>query len=161
VLAVGAGDRDRFTWLVEKATELGATAILPLDTERTRGVATRLRPGGEVRLARRALEALKQCGGAWAPEVLPPMTLGAFLEVHGSGHGARWLGDAEGASPVPVAGNVPALAVVGPEGGLTADERNLLLRAGFAPVRFGPHILRFETAAVAALVLLQAHAGDY
>ena len=42
-LAVGAGDRERFAWLVEKAVELGVTAIVPLETERTAGVATRLR----------------------------------------------------------------------------------------------------------------------
>ena len=44
-LAVGAGDRDRFAWLVEKAAELGATRVVPLETERTAGVANRLRAG--------------------------------------------------------------------------------------------------------------------
>lgn len=160
VLAVGAGDRDRFTWLVEKATELGATEIIPVETERTRSVATRLRRGGEERIARRAREALKQCGAAWAPEVHAPVSLSEFLVQHGGSRGTCWLGDAEGELPGHVPGLIPAIAVVGPEGGLTDDERRSVISAGFAPVRFGPHILRFETAAIAALVLLQAHAGE-
>ncbi len=160
ILAVGAGDRDRFTWLAEKATELGATQIIPLDTELTRSVATRLRRGGEERVARRAREALKQCGGAWAPEIHAPIPVAEFLAQHRGFRGARWLGDADGAAPAPVPGQAPAVAVVGPEGGLTGQERREFVEAGFAPVRFGPHILRFETAAIAALVLLQAHAGE-
>lgn len=160
VLAVGAGDRDRFTWLVEKATELGATDIIPLETERTRSVATRLRAGAETRLARRAREALKQCGGAWAPEIHQPVALDGFLAQFGGSHGTRWLGDADGQAPGSVPARVPALAVVGPEGGLTDRERRQIVDAGFVPVRFGPHVLRFETAALAALVLLQAHAGE-
>lgn len=160
ILAVGAGDRDRFTWLAEKATELGATQVIPLDTELTRSVATRLRRGGEERVARRVREALKQCGGAWAPEIHAPMSVAEFLAQHRGFRGTRWLGDAEGALPGPVPGLAPALAVVGPEGGLTDLERREFVGAGFAPMRFGPHILRFETAAIAALVLLQAHAGE-
>ena len=66
-LAVGAGDRERFAWLVEKAAELGATAIVPLETEHTRGVASRLRAAHVEKLQRQALEAMKQCGAAWAP----------------------------------------------------------------------------------------------
>ena len=66
-LAVGAGDRDRFAWLVEKAVELGVTAVVPLETERTAGVATRVATTQHLaKLRRQALEAIKQCGAAWA-----------------------------------------------------------------------------------------------
>ena len=78
-LAVGAGDRERFEWLVEKATELGVTCIAPVETERTAAVATRVRAQHVEKLRRRALEAVKQCGAAWAPEVREPEPLAAFL----------------------------------------------------------------------------------
>ena len=57
-LAVAAGDKDRFAWLVEKATELGVTDILPVETDRTAAVASRVRTGQLGRLRRRALEAV-------------------------------------------------------------------------------------------------------
>ena len=62
MLAVGAGDRERFTWVVEKAVELGVTTLVPLETERTAGVATRVRAVHLAKLRRQALEATKQCG---------------------------------------------------------------------------------------------------
>ena len=68
-LAVGAGDRERFAWMVEKATELGVTVVVPLESERTAGVATRIRPQHLDRLRRHALEAVKQSGAAWASRV--------------------------------------------------------------------------------------------
>lgn len=149
-LAVGAGDRDRFSWLVEKAAELGVTDIYPLETERTAGVATRLRPGTLDKLRRRGLEALKQCGGTWAPTVHEPEPLLGFLarEVPGE----RWLADAGGVSPPALRPSVPLTAVIGPEGGLTDAERTAVLTAGYRPVQLGPFTLRFETAALAAAV---------
>ena len=65
-LAVGAGDRDRFGWLVEKAAELGVTTLVPIETARTTGVATRLRGKHLEKLRRQALEAIKQSGAPWA-----------------------------------------------------------------------------------------------
>ena len=75
VLAVGAGDRERFAWVVEKATELGVTAVIPLESERTAGVATQIRPQHLERLRRHALEAVKQCGAAWATRVEEPVSV--------------------------------------------------------------------------------------
>jgi 16S rRNA (uracil1498-N3)-methyltransferase len=68
-LGVAAGDRDRFSWMVEKSVELGVTRIVPLESERTAGVATRLKDAHIPRLRRSVLEAIKQCGAAWAPAV--------------------------------------------------------------------------------------------
>jgi 16S rRNA (uracil1498-N3)-methyltransferase len=148
VLAVGAGDRDRFAWLVEKATELGVSAVIPLECERTAGVATRVRPQHLERLRRHALEAVKQSGAAWAARVDEPTPLEALVEQPADG--ARWLGDAEG-RPAPAAvGGDPLTVVIGPEGGLTTAERERLLAAGFEAIRLAAHTLRFETAAVAA-----------
>jgi 16S rRNA (uracil1498-N3)-methyltransferase len=157
VLAVGAGDRDRFGWVVEKAAELGATDVVPLETERTAGVATRVREAHVEKLARRAREAIKQCGAAWAPRVLPPVRFEAFVDAPRPG--ARWLMREAGGTPGLVDPAAPITALVGPEGGFTADEHRLALEAGYEPVRAGPHMLRFETAAVAAAVLAQATRG--
>jgi 16S rRNA (uracil1498-N3)-methyltransferase len=151
-LVVGAGDRERFAWLVEKATELGVTDIHPVETEHTAGVASRLRAGAGTldKLRRRALETLKQCGGAWAPTLHDPEPLAALLARRQAG--ALWLADAGGAPPAPLAATTPLTVVVGPEGGLTDTERAAAVTAGYRPVRLGPLTLRFETAALAAAV---------
>ena len=62
-LAVGAGDRERFGWLVEKAVELGVTQVIPLETAMSVSVATRVRERHVERLGKKAREALKQSGG--------------------------------------------------------------------------------------------------
>jgi 16S rRNA (uracil1498-N3)-methyltransferase len=151
-LGVGAGDRDRFEWLVEKATELGVTCIAPVETEHTAAVATRVRGQHVDKLRRRALEAVKQCGAAWSPEVRDPEPLAAFLQRPASGE--RWLADPDGGGAGAASAAVTVL--VGPEGGLTDAERAGARAAGYRPVRLGPHVLRFETAAVAAAALAVA-----
>jgi 16S rRNA (uracil1498-N3)-methyltransferase len=147
-LAVGAGDRDRFAWVVEKATELGVASVIPLESERTAGVATRVRPHHLERLRRHALESVKQSGAAWAARVEQPIPLAAL--VARPLEGAGWLADPAGAAPPATLGDAPLTVVVGPEGGLTVEERERVLGAGFTPVRLAPHTLRFETAAVVA-----------
>lgn len=153
VLAIGGGERDRFTWLVEKAAELGVTDIIPLETERTRDVASRIRGAQVERLRRRALEAIKQCGASWAPRVQEPATLAAFAAE--AWEGLRWVAAIDGGAPPDRIGAEPLAIAVGPEGGFSVAERRVLDGAGFRPVQFGEHILRFETAALAAAV----HAG--
>lgn len=147
-LAVAAGDRERFTWMAEKAVELGVSAIVPLETARTAGVATRLRDAHGAKLRRVVLEATKQCGAAWAPTVERPLSLERFLArpIQGTG----WLADPAGAPPPATLDDTPLTVVIGPEGGLTAEERTALVSAGYRPVTLGPHTLRFETAALAA-----------
>jgi 16S rRNA (uracil1498-N3)-methyltransferase len=148
VLAIGAGDRERFAWAVEKATELGVTTVIPLECERTAGVATRVRPQHLDRLRRQALEGVKQSGAAWATRVDEPLSLDALLRQPPDG--ARWLADASG-GPAPAGlGDARLTVVIGPEGGLTSDERERVLTAGFEAIRLAAYTLRFETAAVAA-----------
>ena len=147
-LAVGAGDRDRFAWVAEKATELGVTTVVPLECERTAGVATRVRAQHLERLRRHALEAVKQSGAAWAARLDEPIALGALLERGLNGGG--WLADANGEPAPAVVGDGPLTAVIGPEGGLSPAEREQLTAAGYQPIRLAAHTLRFETAAVAA-----------
>ena len=159
LLLAGAGDRERFGLLVEKATELGATDVVAVETERSRSVAGRVRGEHLDRLRKRALEALKQCGGAWVPEVRGPL---AFEDALGfGGECTRWLASA---SDERLPGEVPGgpLAVlVGPEGGFTGTERDAAMRAGWAPVRLARATLRFDTAGIVALALAAAaRAGD-
>jgi 16S rRNA (uracil1498-N3)-methyltransferase len=155
ILAVATGDRERFSWLVEKAVELAVTQIVPLETERTASVATRLKTPHVDRLSRTALEALKQCGAAWAPAIEHPVALAEFLVLPLSGTG--WLAD-QGGDPAPAAMDTgPVSIIVGPEGGLTDDEREAAVASGYRPVSLGLHTLRFETAALAgAAAITQA-----
>jgi 16S rRNA (uracil1498-N3)-methyltransferase len=150
-LAVAAGDRERFSWLVEKSAELGVTRIVPLQTSRTAGVATRLKDAHVTRLRRSALEATKQCGLAWSPAIDHPIALSEFL-TQPSGNG--WLADQEG-TPAPASVDSSGITViVGPEGGLTEDEREAVISAGYRPVALGRYTLRFETAALAAAAVI-------
>ena len=147
-LAVGAGDRDRFAWVVEKATELGVTSVIPLETERTAGVANRVRPQHLERLRRQSLEAVKQSGAPWATRVEEPVSLAELAGRQVTGQG--WVADAHGRTAPAVLGAMPLTVIVGPEGGLTAEELEQLRGAGYVAVSLGPHTLRFETAAIAA-----------
>ncbi len=147
-LVVAAGDRDRFFWMVEKSVELGVTGIVPLETSRSIGVATRLKDSHLDRLRQSAMESIKQCGAAWAPLVEDIVPMAQFLERPLSGEG--WLADREG-SPAPACLHLMQVtAVIGPEGGLTGEELAALKAAGYRPVMLGSHTLRFETAALAA-----------
>lgn len=153
-LAVAVADKDRWGTVAEKAAELGVTELIPLETERSAGVASRLRAEHLPRLQRRALEAIKQSGTAWAPVVQPIVLIEELIAQPFSG--VRWLADVAGVEAA-LAGPETALqGVIGPEGGLTERERRLLVDGGFTPIRLGPHIMRFETAAVAMAVVAGA-----
>jgi 16S rRNA (uracil1498-N3)-methyltransferase len=149
VLGVAAGDKDRFGLVIEKAAELGVTRIVPLTTERSATVATRIRSAQLPKLQRKALEAIKQSGALWAPGVAEPMSLYHFATAPRTGQ--KWMADA-GGSPPPRGGSAePVTVAIGPEGGFTDEERRTLAESGFTAVRLGPEILRFETAAIAAM----------
>lgn len=152
-LLVGAGDRDRFGWLAEKCAETGVTELHPVESARAQAVAARLRPAHLERLARRARGAIKQSGAAWAPVVGALASLEEAIAR--AGDGPRWLADAAG-EPAGGMAAPPVAVAIGPEGGFTPEERALLVQAGFLPVRLGPHVMRFETAAVAAAVLARS-----
>lgn len=170
----------RMDWLVEKVTELGATGVWPLVAERSEVTGR----GEEKREKwhRRAVEAAKQCGRLWLPEIAEPMSLAeATARLSSAGFDAVLLADpsaeagrvadalsavvgARHAVPVLSAGVAasaghPPLRIVGfigPEGGFTAEETAALRAAGAQPVRLGEHILRVETAAVALAAAVAA-----
>ena len=151
-LIVGAGDKERFGWLAEKAAELGVTDLVPLKTDRTRSVAAGIREGHVLALQRRARQAIKQSRAAWAPRVHPPE---GPRDAAARGAGTRrWLADGRAEPPPAVPPDDALTVVVGPEGGLIDAERQIFLAADFTPVRLAPDLLRFETAALAAAAVV-------
>ena len=160
-LILGAGDRDRFLSAVEKATELGATKIVPVLAERVASVATRFQAGHVERAAARAREAVKQCGATWTPQVHTPISLGEAIRQPPAPAAAavRLLADAEGGPMPALREGAPVQWAIGPEGGFSDAELAQLAAAGFKPVNLGRSTLRFDTAAVAALAMTAAMRG--
>lgn len=160
-LLVPVADRDRMLWLAEKACELGCTSWRPVLWRRSRSVS----PRGEgvafqQKVMARMTSALAQSEGAWLPQPFPEATLERALLA--APPGDRVVLDPAGAPMVgPAAASLqePIVLAVGPEGGIEADELEALIAAGFRPVRLGPTILRFETAAVAALAIARTALG--
>jgi 16S rRNA (uracil1498-N3)-methyltransferase len=156
---------DRMAWLVQKATELGVTRIVPLETARVVAhVSGEGGAGRRRRWERVAREALKQCGRSVLPVVDPPRTLGEVL-AGSAGHEAVWLCWEGGGTPASAlarrAGRVRRLLLlVGPEGGFTDDEVARAQAAGASLVGLGPRILRAESAGLVAVTLGQHLFGD-
>jgi 16S rRNA (uracil1498-N3)-methyltransferase len=145
-LAVALPKGERQKWLVEKLTELGVERLVPLAT--TRGVAEAT-PAAVERLSRGVVEACKQCGRDGLMQIGGPK--GVAEVVGGTGGGAVLLvADRDGVplEEIVTAGNL-VVALVGPEGGFTAEELATVEAAGGRRVSLGPHVLRVETAAIA------------
>lgn len=158
VLAVGGGDKDRFLWLAEKAAELGVTQLVPLETTRSRNVENRLREGTLEKARRRAREACKQSGNLWAP-VVHDMT--AVESLAGRLPDVAWLlADPSGAQAPAIAPDAAIGWLIGPEGGFSGEDLASIARC-LAPrtVVLGRHMLRFETAALAAAVITADRRG--
>ncbi len=151
--------------IVRKATEIGVARIVPLESERTQVHLDGTRSDRKIekwQLA--ALEAAKQCGNPWLPEIAPVQPAGAFMEsargyelklIASLQPGARSLKSvltafrtAQGRSPKEV------LWLIGPEGDFTPAEMSGAKTFGFEPVSLGPLVLRCETAAIYALSIL-------
>ena len=145
-LAVALPKGDRQKWLVEKLTELGVRRFVPLDT--ARGVAE----GGaaaRARLERVVVEACKQCGRDTLMEIAAARPLTAILAEPAAG-GRILIADPQGDPAATIAAAAgDTIALVGPEGGFTADELAAADAGGAIRVSLGPHILRVETAAIA------------
>jgi 16S rRNA (uracil1498-N3)-methyltransferase len=108
----------------------------------------------------RMVGALAQSEGAWLPQPFPEATLERALLA--APPGDRLVldpsGDALVGAGIPLIA-APVVLAIGPEGGIEADELDALRAAGFRPARLGPTILRFETAAVAALAIARTSLG--
>ncbi|MDB5867475.1 MAG: ribosomal methyltransferase RsmE [Betaproteobacteria bacterium] len=162
-LAQGISSGERMDFTVQKAVELGITAIQPLATERSVVKLSAERAAKRVEHWRGvAASACEQSGRNRVPEVFPVASLTGWLARVPSG--ALRLTLSLGAAstlrelPRPAGGIV---LLVGPEGGLSRREQDDAHAAGFTPLRLGPRVLRTETAALAALACLQATWGDF
>ena len=152
----------RLDYMAQKAIEMGAHRLAPVITRHTQVQRVNLE-----RLRLNAIEACEQCGVIWTPEVAPPEPLGEALR--------RWPAErllvfcdeeAEQASALDALANARAEngvgLLIGPEGGFDDDERAAILSAPrVVRLSLGPRILRADTAAVAALALIQATLGDW
>lgn len=148
----------RTDFIVEKAVELGAARILPVQTRHTNSERIR-----QDRLQAHAVEAAEQCGATYVPEVTDLHHLDKLLSDWPKDRRLYWCDETALGQPAtltPATG--PAAILIGPEGGFSADEaRNLRTRPNVTPLSLGPRILRADTAAVAALTLWQAACGDW
>ncbi len=151
--------------IVRKATEIGAARIVPLESERTQVHFDDDRSDKKIeKWQTAALEAAKQCGNAWVPEVAPVQNASSFIDA-ARGYDLKLIASlqpgAKSLKSVLAAfaaanGRPPRKVVwlVGPEGDFTPAELSQSKSAGFEPITLGPLVLRCETAAVYALSVL-------
>lgn len=152
---------DRMDYAVQKAVEMGATRIVPLSTERCD---VRLKGDREDKRLRHwqsvAISAAEQCGRARVPDILPVMTIAQWLE-HSRDCDLRLVLHHRTEQSLKSMDTPKRVALmIGPEGGLTADEIVLAENEGFLSVALGPRVLRTETAPVASIALCQWLWGD-
>ncbi len=160
-LVVAVVKRPRLETIIEKATELGCRRIRLVLTERTNSERVRV-----DRLTAIAVEAAEQTGRLDVPEVLEPVKLAKLLDGWDPKRQLLFCDEGGDARPVIEAvqglGGQPWAVLIGPEGGFSAAERGRLRTADFVtPATLGPRILRADTAAISALTLWQAAAGDW
>ncbi|OAE48523.1 16S rRNA (uracil(1498)-N(3))-methyltransferase [Agrobacterium tumefaciens] len=151
----------RMDYLIQKAVEMGAGVLQPVMTQHVQG-----KIHSTEKLRANAIEAAEQCGILSLPEVAEPVKLKEMLETWPEDRRIIYCdeGDA-GQNPLPVLQAVKErklALLVGPEGGFSEEERALLRTLAFVtPIPLGPRILRADTAAVAALAVIQACIGDW
>ena len=149
----------RTDFIVEKAVELGAARVIPVQTRHTNSERIR-----QDRLQAHAVEAAEQCRATYVPEVSDLVSLDKLISSFPADRKLLWCDEA-------MAGQAPALSgprgaawaiLIGPEGGFSADEQaRLRALPQVVPLALGPRILRADTAAVAALTLWQTALGDW
>ena len=162
---------DRMDFVVQKATELGVARIVPVLSQRSVVRLDKAQAESKaVHWRAVAVSACEQCGRNRLPTIQAAQPLLNYLGESSPGNGPRLVFEPESAqhpgtaAPIPAgtaqAAIVDAEIAIGPEGGFASDELEAFRVAGFSQVRLGPRILRAETAAIAAVVWLQARFGD-
>ncbi len=160
-LALGISAAERMDYSLQKATELGVSAMQPLATERSVVKLSGERAGKRLQHWRHVvIAACEQCGRNRVPAVTPVQKLYAYLAAVDRSRRRLLLSPD---APTPLKRVTPAASLVllvGAEGGLAPAECEAAAANGFEPVSLGPRILRTETAPIAALAVLQALWGD-
>ena len=164
VLLVCLTQREKFEWILQKGTELGVSAFMPVVSSRT--LIQKIEEGSEktARWQRILKEAAEQCERGRVPKLLPPMHLKnallrepAQLNLVLNVDEAR-LGLKQALNQAPNASSIQLL--IGPEGGFSSEEITLAQKAGYTSVTLGPRILRMETAAVVAAAVVMTERGE-
>ena len=162
-LLQGIARGEKMDLILQKATELGVAAVVPVSGDRTEVRLDAERAGKRLAHWRSVLEsACEQSGRARVPALGAPATLDAAARAI-DGEGLRLVLDPQGEHRLdslhsPAGGNV--WIAIGPEGGWSPRDRTILQAAGFNGLRLGPRVLRTETAGLAAIAALQARFGD-
>lgn len=161
-LALGISAGERMDYSLQKATELGVSAIAPLATERSVVKLAGERAGKRLQHWQHVvIAACEQCGRNRVPAVAPVQKLFDYLAAIDRNQRLLMLSPDADTPLKRVAPPAAAVLLIGPEGGLAPAEYQAAQASGFEPVRLGPRILRTETAPVAALAVLQALWGDF
>lgn len=155
---------DRMDWLIQKATELGVSTIVPLISQRVIVRPRQERIGSQVeRWQRIALEAAQQAECWDVPSIQPPKDLGQWVSSISPLYKLMLTERTQGSSLVtmdlPSDSSAKIVIVVGPEGGWTESEQETAYASGFTSVTLGGRILRAETAALAGISILQSRLG--
>lgn len=166
VLVQGVSRGERMDYTIQKAVELGVTHIVPVNTERT---VVNLKGERQIRRQQHwqavVNGACEQSGRNVVPEVKPIVPFQAWLDESGSGEGSGLKLVLHHRAETSLADlprpEGPVTILIGPEGGLAPSEIAAAQSAGYLPLRLGPRVLRTETAAVAALSVLQWLWGDF
>jgi 16S rRNA (uracil1498-N3)-methyltransferase len=154
--------RARLDWLVEKATELGASCLVPVWTERTQAERLNL-----ARLHALAVAAAEQSERLSAPEIRAPERLASVLAAWPTARRLFVCDETGGGVPIAealsgYAPQTPSALLIGPEGGFTETELDALGKLPIVTrIGLGPRVLRAETAGLVALAVFQAIAGDW
>jgi 16S rRNA (uracil1498-N3)-methyltransferase len=161
-LAQGISRGERMDWIIQKATELGTSKIVPLFTKRSMVRLDERQAERKIQHWRAiAVAACEQCGRNKVPELVTPIDFFDVLPADSSGATRLLLSPTGDLRIEDLQDTAKAITVlIGPEGGLDDVEQEAALAAGFKAVRLGPRVLRTETAAVAALTIIQHHFGD-
>ncbi|MFP1633001.1 16S rRNA (uracil(1498)-N(3))-methyltransferase [Zhengella sp. ZM62] len=151
----------RLDYMVQKAVEMGAGVLQPVLTQHTQ-----VHKPGLDRMRANAVEAAEQCGILAIPEIGEPLKLDRLLAGWENGRRLVFCDEAaEGNNPLPILSQLKEEKLgllIGPEGGFSEEERRQLHALPFVTaIPLGPRILRADTAAVAAMAVLQAARGDW
>lgn len=164
VLAQALCSSEKMDWVIQKATELGATEIQPLATERS--VARLSAERAEKRAEhwqQVAISACEQCGRNVLPIIHAPQDILVWLQQQRAQAHSKFILLPEGAQALQAQAEPKdkVVLMIGAEGGFASAESDSALLCGFTPIRLGARVMRTETAAIAGLTALQMLWGDF
>ena len=151
--------REKFEWMLQKCTEIGASAFQPVITSRSLVPNSKEAETKYERWRMIIREAAEQSGRGRLPDLLPAATLTEAAENTARSYGLcliPWEGEKKTSLKDALVGNAPdsVAVLIGPEGGFSEEEVQQAINAGFKPVTLGKRVLRMETAAMVTAALV-------